>query len=347
MNKYFITRVTTKNNHAGSKAVNDTDLIMENCGYKRITIFPAIAGNPIIRKMKNMLSLNNLNAIEKDSLVIVEHPLYINPVYIKRIKRLKTAKRLKLVFLIHDFETERKLFLDSSRIPDVEKCILEICDGMIVHNEVMAKVLMEKYHVANNKLFVLGLFDYLCSERRNDTGVATTEDEVAIAGNLNPTKSGYVYKVAKACPNVKFALYGVNFEGIDGCDNYKYYGSVDADALPNELNGKYGLVWDGPEIDSCSGVTGNYLRINNPHKVSLYVAAGLPIIVWSESAAARFVENNRIGFAIKSLSELEGKINSIDSDEYSQYKLNLSLLSSKVRSGGYLKAVLDHIESAM
>ena len=34
-------------------------------------------------------------------------------------------------------------------------------------------------------------------------------------------------------------------------------------------------MWDGPSPDTCAGVYGAYLRYNNPHKTSLYLAAGL------------------------------------------------------------------------
>ena len=32
-----------------------------------------------------------------------------------------------------------------------------------------------------------------------------------------------------------------------------------------------GLVWDGDSCSSCSGVCGEYLKINNPHKISFYL----------------------------------------------------------------------------
>ena len=33
-------------------------------------------------------------------------------------------------------------------------------------------------------------------------------------------------------------------------------------------------MWDGNSIDTCSDIYGEYLRINNPYKLSLYIAAG-------------------------------------------------------------------------
>lgn len=344
MNKYFISRESTKFNHAGSKAVNDTDTIMENNGYERINIYPARSGNPILRKIRNRSSLMNLSKIKTDSIVIVEHPLYINPKYIYMLKNIKAKKNIRLFFIIHDFETERNLFPNDTNVREVEKIVLEICDGLIVHNAVMAECFSKKYNVDSKKLYLLNLFDYLCDLPKVD---GLCKEGVTVAGNLNTAKSGYIYKAIKACTDVHFELYGVNFEADESQKNYTYYGSVNADELPARLSGKYGLVWDGPEIDSCIGVTGEYMRINNPHKASLYVASRLPLIVWSESAIARFVTENKIGLTVSSLSELGEKINSVSEAEYEEFTKNLDVIADKARSGGFFKAVLDQIEASI
>lgn len=55
-------------------------------------------------------------------------------------------------------------------------------------------------------------------------------------------------------------------------------GSYMPEELPEKLEAKYGLVWDGLEITSCEGTFGQYLKYNNPHKFSLYMAAGIAVI---------------------------------------------------------------------
>ena len=57
------------------------------------------------------------------------------------------------------------------------------------------------------------------------------------------------------------------------------FGSFLPDELPSALEGSFGLVWDGDSSKTCSGVFGEYLRYNNSHKASLYLASGFPIIV--------------------------------------------------------------------
>ena len=50
------------------------------------------------------------------------------------------------------------------------------------------------------------------------------------------------------------------------------------------MEGSFGLVWDGISVETCAGVYGEYLKVNNPHKTSLYLASGIPVIIWKEAA---------------------------------------------------------------
>ena len=53
--------------------------------------------------------------------------------------------------------------------------------------------------------------------------------------------------------------------------------------------GNLGLIWDGASDSSDEDIgMKNYTRYNNPHKLSCYMAAGLPVIVWEKSAISKF-----------------------------------------------------------
>ena len=106
-------------------------------------------------------------------------------------------------------------------------------------------------------------------------------------------------------------LYGV---GIDKDINnkIKYLNKYSPDELPNKIVGDLGLIWDGnyDESDENEGFK-NYTKYNNPHKLSCYIAAGLPVIVWEQSAVADFVNKYNIGYTIKNLYDIN-KINLTD-----------------------------------
>ena len=116
-----------------------------------------------------------------------------------------------------------------------------------------------------------------------------------------------------------------------------YHGSFDADILPGMLDSSFGLVWDGPVSNTCAGNMGNYMRFNNPHKVSLYISAGIPVIIWSEAALAGLVKDNKIGFTVSSLEEIPERLRSVTDEEYMSYISNLKPLQRQVRDGYFLK----------
>ena len=91
------------------------------------------------------------------------------------------------------------------------------------------------------------------------------------------------------------------------------------------------------------GRTGNYLRYNNPHKLSLYLSSGLPVIVWKDSAEANFVEKNGVGLTVNSLFELSEILGQISQDEYLQMATNAKNIMKNLKEGYYLKNAVDKI----
>ena len=142
-------------------------------------------------------------------------------------------------------------------------------------------------------------------------------------------------------------LYGPNYEGEKENDNIRYLGSFPPDEIPSVIEGKFGLVWDGEKLDTCEGGTGEYLKYNNPHKTSLYLVAGLPVIIWKKSAMAKFIEREKVGFTVNSLEEIKNKINSMTREEYDEMTANAKAVSARLSSGYYLKKALASCEKKL
>ena len=118
-------------------------------------------------------------------------------------------------------------------------------------------------------------------------------------------------------------------------------GSFLPEELPGELSGHYGLVWDGTSIETCDGPFGNYLRFNDPHKLSLYLVSGLPVIVWAESAVAGFVKEESLGITVSSLKDIPQAISRVSPTEYKTMVQNTLKFSARLRDGYYLKHALE------
>ncbi|RKW11724.1 MAG: glycosyl transferase, partial [Catonella sp.] len=101
----------------------------------------------------------------------------------------------------------------------------------------------------------------------------------------------------------------------------------------------------GDSIDECNGPFGNYLRYNNPHKLSLYIASGLPVIVWRQAALAGFVEERGLGLVVDSLREISLILAKLDQTTYHTYAQNCLSLSQELRSGLYSQNALDQAQA--
>ena len=71
------------------------------------------------------------------------------------------------------------------------------------------------------------------------------------------------------------------------------------------------------------------------------MSAGLPVIVWSKSAIAKFVEKYNVGFIVDSLYDIDNKLNKITEEEYNRFIENVSSIKQNVRCGYYAKRAIQ------
>ena len=327
--KYFLKETYVKANHAGPKARMDAEKIMLDNGYQEYYL-------PYGQK--------NID-LNRGDVIILQFPLLWKS--LKKQIRMKFLKRknFKAYLLIHDIESLRnkkiKTFSDfkHSIIYYLQnKTVLERVDGIIAHNDKMKSELV-KMGINKEKIISLEIFDYLIPNIIKDKNY--DKDKILLAGNFDIRKTKYA-RILPEKPD--FEIYGINFENNNLPNNVHYKGAFTPDELPNHLQGGFGLVWDGDSAHTCSGMYGEYLKINNPHKASLYLASNFPIIVWSQSALADFVKRNDCGIIIDSLFEIAGALENMDEERYQQFLENSRKIGEKIRQGHYLKTALKECE---
>lgn len=230
---------------------------------------------------------------------------------------------MRLSCLVHDLETLRKNgVLSTNEISRLNKF-----HEIIVHTDAM-KLLLAQNGISSTKMKVLTFFDYLTDTNPEKHALSY---DVCFAGNLG--KSGFVKELpALHCAKLSFRLYGINLPDMQLPDNIHYEGVFSPDNLRG-IKGSWGLVWDGDSVETCTGMMGNYLRFNSSHKLSLYLALGIPLIVWTESSVARIVEHEQIGFAVGSIADVEKVISGISSEQYNVMLKNVTAYSHKIRTG--------------
>ena len=124
-------------------------------------------------------------------------------------------------------------------------------------------------------------------------------------------------------------------EGIE----FELYGNeLQPEAPPFSGNGRLGLVWDGPELSTCGGDFGAYLAYNTPHKASMYLAKGLPVLVSRGAAVAAVIAEHDAGILINSLHELPGVLQALTQERYAELQAHAARLGEKIRSGHFVQA---------
>ena len=111
--------------------------------------------------------------------------------------------------------------------------------------------------------------------------------------------------------------------------------------LMDVMEGSFGLVWDSTSADTCDGPFGEYMLFNNPHKIALYLASGMPVIVWDRSAMADFVEEEKCGIMVSRLSEIPDKTAGITDEDYERMRSNAMRVGADMRKGSHIKAAVQ------
>ncbi len=200
---------------------------------------------------------------------------------------------------------------------------------LVAHNRAMKEKLLQQ--LPSSKISCIELFDYPV---KISSPVVQKSGTVCFAGNL--TKAMFVYNLNQV-PATTFFIYGPYPDiSFTQSDHVIFKGVISPDELPAKLEGSFGLVWDGNSLEEAD----KYLHYNNPHKLSLYLTAGLPVIVWDQSASAAFVKLHDIGFTVKSIGEIPGKIQQISDERYNTMHKNALAIGVKTTGGYFLKSVL-------
>lgn len=324
--------------NAGSKARNDIVDILNKDEFKTIYLD---LGNNKLEKFKNIINIEKrFSEIKKDDLVLLQFPFagyYVAKLVLQKLRKIKC----NLICLIHDIDSLRFYSYKNKKKKDID--ILNMFDYVICHN-----VFMENWLLSNglkSKTLCLELFDYLIEKDSFKIKENNKDNVIVFAGNLSKAKSGFIYNLNPSIlGNIKLNLYGANLEEINIDNTISYLGKYKPDELPSVMSGDYGLIWDGNSTESCLGESGEYTRFNNPHKLSLYIATGLPVIVWSESAISKFVKENDIGLVVENLNDISQEVIK-NKKNYNDFKKNTLRIRKNVLEGYYIKKAIKLIES--
>ena len=349
--KYYLKEEFLHDNNvknAGNKARNDVEVILNDLDYAPLKVivddwYKMNVLNAQLHKYRALLRA--FKRLKKNDDIVIQFPLLHHSLFINSLLKSLKNRGVNIYLLIHDLETLR--FVNDKTLPFRMKLRMKLTEsdtfhsvtGIIAHNPIMKSVLVDK-GVEADKIVSLGIFDYLIPNFQEKKGL-TKNQPIIVAGNLAQEKAGYLYSLPE---EPAYNLYGIGFDESRALANETYFGSFLPDELPTALEGGFGLVWDGDSAETCSGVFGEYLRYNNSHKASLYLAAGFPLVVWKQSALSHFILENGCGIAVESLHDLKDTIDNLSDTDYQDLVENAKRVGKGIRDGHYLITALNNLK---
>jgi len=318
-----------------SKARRDVDQIMEEMGFRNIGFTPSKSNSKVIDFFVTFAGMIKAPwVIKKGDILLLPYNLRKYYLYLCRLTHLRGGK---VVTHIHDLSSFYRKRVTSRQ----EIARLNHSDYIIAHNPVMKNWL--ETNGCKSPIGVLGIFDYLSSKDPVEKEPIQKPYKVVYAGTLSPQKSKFLYELDDHIRDYRLTVYGRGFdqEQIKNKDRFIYKGFASSDDLVASADGDFGLVWDGNSVLFCDGPRGQYMKYNNPHKFSLYMRCGLPVIIWEEAALAHFVRENKVGICISSLTDLDNILSGITQEEYMEMKQNATLIGKRLSEGYYFKNAFE------
>lgn len=317
---------------AGNKARTDIEAIMASLGYRNLALKQSVSHGGLKHFVRNLAGvLKQCALIQKGDIIVLQYPMkkYFTPVC-----HIAHARGAKVVALIHDLGSFRRKALTEEK--EIRR--LSNADLIIAHNAAMRRWLERRGCTA--KVTELGIFDFLNHSRPAENHEPGANYKVVYAGNLQRRKNSFLYSIKPQ--GWSMVLYGNGFEASEaaGSENIDYRGFANPSDLIKDAGGDFGLVWDGDSSQECSGNYGEYLRVNNPHKTSLYIRCGLPVIIWKEAALAPFIKREGLGITVGSLEELHDILPSITPDQYIEMRRRVLAIGERLANGKYAGAAL-------
>lgn len=328
MNRWITVNAAGLYYSAAFKPRTDIKDFAAGLGYQPIWIPPLDQDKKQDQNQIAQMVPGLIEAVAPGDVAVVQYTTYNGWLFDNILIDQLRERGARLIALAHDVETLRF----GARLEQLEVSTLNKFEVVISHNDAMSAELRRMGVQA--ALVPIQLFDY-----RYEGTLPSREHQrrVVFAGLLDKSAlRDWPYDV----PVVAFGRQ----PAWPLAASIDFRGPVHSDELPGHLPSGFGLVWDR---DNRIGTYGQYMRYNNPHKASLYLSSGLPVIVWSETPVARLVREHDLGLALDSLDELPAAMNAVDEARFKTMQEKAARVSELLRAGHFTQTALRAAEAEL
>lgn len=260
-------------------------------------------------------------------IVIFQTPTWISIDWDEQfMQRVSVYQGIKKVMFVHDFVP--LMFEGNRYLFDRYIKFYNQADLIIVPSTKMLKVLQD-HGLTVKKTIIQHMWDHPCGV--DPTVTPKYKPLIQFAGDVN--KFDFVQKWDQ--PSVTLQLFDEPQDwGKDR--NIKFVGWQGDPRLIQTLrhSGGFGLVWGEQPYWK------EYMKLNASFKLSTYLAAGLPIIVNSDTPEVETIKRKHLGLIADSIDEAVAKVEATTPEDYEQMQKSVDTFGDLIRQGYFTKRLL-------
>lgn len=306
-------------------AQNAVTDIARALGYREIGIyFYNISTDSPSERSKRLDGI--MASISFGDIVIFQSPTWngweFDAEFVAKLKDL----RVKLVIFIHDVIP--LMFRDNAYLMPTYMEMFNQADVIIAPSQQMVNRLCEA-GLTVEKILIQEFWDHPHNLSLNQP---VFKKEIFFAGSLTrfPELQNWVYET----PLRVFA----NEPKSNPEANLVIEGWKRNEELLMELSkGGFGLVWNTQYND---GENVDYYEMNISHKLSTYLAAGIPVIVPNTLSNSHLIEERGLGFAVNSLEEANQLVQNMAPESYQEISSRAQGFAFLLKEGYITKKLL-------
>ncbi|MCY3026097.1 MULTISPECIES: hypothetical protein [Aerococcus] len=266
-----------------------------------------------------------LAGLSQGDLVVVQLPTWNDRRFERAlIDKIKYTFKAHLIVFIHDIPPimfPQNYYLMSSLIEIYNEAELVI----VPSQEMYQRLYLEGLRV--DKVLIQAMWDH---PTEFQPGKISFQKKIHFAGDIN--KFDFIKQWPISCAVDVYSNHGQN---LDLPKEVTIKGWLpDYELLTNLSKGGFGLVWTDQDYIQ------DYFQMCITHKLSTYLAAGIPVFVPESLSNRKIIEDNGLGYVVKSLEEANEIIENMSESTYQELIDNVANFRQLIIQGYFTQRLL-------
>ncbi|KAA9242219.1 MULTISPECIES: hypothetical protein [Aerococcus] len=266
-----------------------------------------------------------LAGVGQGDLVVVQLPTWNDSRFERAlIHKIKYTFKAHLIVFIHDIPPimfPQNYYLMSSLIEIYNEAELLI----VPSQEMYQRLYLEGLRV--DKVLIQAMWDH---PTEFQPGKVSFQKKIHFAGDIN--KFDFIKHWPISCAVDVYSNHGQN---LDLPKEVTIKGWLpDYELLTKLSKGGFGLVWT--DLDYIQ----DYFQMCITHKLSTYLAAGIPVFVPESLSNKKIIKDNGLGFIVKSLEQANAILENLSETDYQDLVNNVAKFRHLITQGYFTQRLL-------